>query len=139
MLSQRTIGFLIIGLVISVLIVTISSMALYEANNNSSDSYKKSTQVVGGISLTAALSVLIASPIVAGLRGQTLGFFLIAVVLSAFVVTVSSMAIHESLTTTSSGYKDIVRGTSGTALAAAIIGIISVFAIAYKMNSDDKS
>mgnify|MGYP005994255989 CR=1 FL=1 len=134
-LTKSTIGFLAIGLIISVLIVSISSVAIYQSNNTPSSEYNTGVQVFGGICLGTSLIALITSPIIAGLRGKKLGFFILAVLLSGFVVAVSSMAIKEATESTSDTYKDIVRGVAGAGLASALIGIIAVFVIAFKMRN----
>lgn len=131
-MDQVTVGFLAMALLISVLVASISGVALHEAQSNTSDSYKTSVQWFGGICMATAFAVLIASPIVAGLKGRTLGFFILAVLLSSYVVAVSAMAIHESNSETGDSYKNAVKGVSGAGVAAAGIGVIAVFVLAYR-------
>ena len=122
-LSAKTLGFLVMGLLVSVLILAMSSMALYETNNNASESYSSGVKGLGGFCILTSLGVLLASPVVAGLRGKTLLLSIAALILCAFVITVSGMAIRETEGNTNAEYKDAMRAVSGTSLAASIIGI----------------
>lgn len=134
-----SVGFLAMGLVVSILIAAISGMALHEASTNTSESYSTSVKWFGGICMGTALVVLIASPLVAGLRGRKLGLFLLAVLLSVIVISVSGMAIQLSHGESSEAYKKAVRTVSGISLGLSIVGILSLFLVAYKVHEDGNS
>lgn len=138
-LTLTTIAFLCIGLCISVLIVAVSSMAIYETNHIPSESYRESVRWVGGISMGAALIALIASPIIirkqgfGGLKKKFIAFLILSVLLSILVIAVSGMAIRQANVETSDSYNDSVQWVAGSSLFLALVGIISVFVVAYKL------
>ena len=122
------------GFILAVFIATISGMAIHLADSTASDGYKNTVKGFAGISLAAALAVLIAAPIITVEDKKILALFLLSILLSVLVATISGMAIHEASASTSDGYKRIVRGFAGFGLAGSLIAIIAIPLIVYKMS-----
>lgn len=96
--------------------------------------YKTSVRIVGGFGIMTALIAIIGGPIyVLKKDKRVLAMVLVAMLLASLTATVSGMGVHSANIQPSDGYKKATRVVAGVALTGALVGLVGIPLMAYKM------
>jgi hypothetical protein len=127
--AKVKVSYLAIAVVVSVLIATISGLAIHQTSTNVSDGYNNTVKVIAWSCIAGAFACLVALPsmVVDRIGARLLVMFLAGVVLCVAVTAVSGFALHlAEQPVASTSYVNAVRGVAGTALALSLASIIFV-------------
>lgn len=120
MTNKEFVGYMAMGYLLSILITTISSMAIHETMTETTSSYKNGVKVVSAVSIVAAVSVLIAAPVMSIKDKKMLRVYLLIVLLSALVGTLAAISLDSTNKTNDDNtYKTSVKTISGVSLGLA--------------------